>query len=110
MPAYRLRIELPDRPGAPAGVTSAIAASQANTISIDVHEIDGASIHGWVMVAIDDPTAPAIVAFVTRPLNVRFSDTEVSRVEALLRLCRLAGTVRPRSDARAASFVAWEAG
>jgi hypothetical protein len=49
--------------------------------------------HGWVLAALDDPVDPAAVALVTRPLNVRFSATEVSRVEALLRLCRLVGAV-----------------
>ena len=219
MPAYRLRIELQDRPGALAQVTAAIAASDANITSIDVHEVDGSTavdeivvdvaegwapaplaealadcgagsllssrrmtstddavasalrsaaamvggspetvdaecrsallalahgssarlvdleaaarepaarlaldrrtsivtrdsdstgIHGWVMAAIDDPVEPAVVALITRPLNVRFSATEVSRVEALLRLCRLVGAIQPRRDAD--SLYAWEPG
>ena len=190
MVAYRLRIELPDRPGSLAGVTAEIAASGANITSIDVHELDGnmavdeivvevgeswapgpvaaalaasgvgtllssrrmtavddgvtaalrsiaamvdgdvmtecraallalahgssaklvppdssepaarvaverrTSIvsridHGWVLAAIDDPVEPSVVTLVTRPLNVRFSATEVARVEALLRLLRV---------------------
>jgi predicted amino acid-binding ACT domain protein len=198
MPAYRLRIELEDRPGALAAVSAQIAAADANITSIDVHEVDGNtavdeivvevaeswapgalaealaasgvgvllssrrmlsnddavasalrsaaamiggtperveaerraallalahgssarvvgldtddpaailaldrrtsivtrdSDHGWVLAALDDPVDPAAVALVTRPLNVRFSATEVSRVEALLRLCRLVGAV-----------------
>jgi hypothetical protein len=200
MPAYRLRIELPDRPGALAAVSGAIAAAHANITSIDVHEVDGGSAvdeivvevpeawaprqlaealaasgngvllssrrvvvnddalasalrsaaamiggtsetidaecraallamahgssaklvgldttdtaarmaldrrtsivtrdgeHGWVLAAIDDTVVPSAVALVRRPLNVRFSATEVSRVEALLRLCRLVGSVVP---------------
>jgi hypothetical protein len=223
MVAYRLRIELPDRPGALAGVTSAIAAANANIVSIDVHEIDGttavdeivvevadgwapaplaaalvqsgggillssrrmtstedpvtsalravtsmvsdgpsavdgecrqallalahgssarlldldaasrdqtgrlaldrrstivardgdaSTTHGWVLAALDDAHDPTTVALVTRPLNVRFSATEVSRVEALMRLCRLLGATRPRPEAGAvpARFTAWEPG
>jgi hypothetical protein len=196
MPTYRLRIELPDRPGALAEVTRAIADSNANIVSIDVHEVDGetavdeivvdvaldwaprtlaaalaesgtgtllssrrvttvedplvsvlrslgklldnttasfeaetkrallavahgstarvltvedalreeaprssiergsslvtrADDHGWILTAVDDPTDPALVAVVSRSLNLRFSATEVARVEALLRLCRV---------------------
>lgn len=191
MTAYRLRIELPDRPGALAGVTGALAASGANIVSIDVHEVDGATavdeitvevgdgwmpgplaaalaqrgdgsllasrrlasteepltaaLHAvaamvagdvedgaaaaiaglaggsearlldvadaerepagrkaldrrssivshedetWVLAALDDTTDPHTVAIVTRPAEVRFSATEVSRVEALLRIRR----------------------
>jgi hypothetical protein len=195
MPAYRLRIELRDRPGALAAVSAEIAAADANIASIDVHEVDGSTAvdeivvnvsehwapralaeslarsgagvllssrrmisnddavasalrsaaamiggtpetvdaecraallalahgssarlvgletrepaamlaldrrtsivtrdgeHGWVLAALDDTVEPAAVALISRPLNVRFSATEVSRVEALLRLCRLA--------------------
>ena len=196
MPTYRLRIELPDRPGALAGVTRAIADSDANIVSVDVHEVDGevavdesvvdvgldwaprtlaaalaasgvgtllssrrvttvedplvsvlrslakmlahqpgafeaetkrallavahgssarildvaeaerevatratlergtslvtrADDHGWTLTAVDDPNDPALVAVVSRSLNLRFSATEVARVEALLRLCRV---------------------
>ena len=197
MVAYRLRIELPDRPAPSAQVTAAIADSEANIVSIDVHEVDGdtaideivvqvsdewvpgplatslagkgfgtmlssrratsledpvtAAIsavaammagdpevmdaecckallglaHGasarlfdvdgaaldpagsmalergttlvarsedggsaWVLAALDDTLDPHTVAIVTRPLNVRFSSTEVSRVEALLQIRR----------------------
>ena len=195
MPTYRLRIELPDRPGALAGVTRAIADSNANIVSVDVHEVDGETAvdeivvdvaldwaprslaaalaasgmgtllssrrvttvedplvsvlrslakmlakepgafeaetrrallavahgssarilavadaerevearatlergtslvtradNGWILTAVDDPFDPALVAVVSRSLNLRFSATEVARVEALLRLCRV---------------------
>jgi hypothetical protein len=44
--------------------------------------------HGWQLAAVDDETDPWTVAIVSRPLNVRFSATEISRVEALLRIRR----------------------
>ena len=44
--------------------------------------------HGWQLAALDDIGDPQTVAVVTRPLNVRFSATEISRVEALLRIRR----------------------
>jgi hypothetical protein len=186
MPTYRLRIELPDRPGALASVSAVLAEHGANILSIDVHEVDGGTAvdeivvegpdgwipspvaaalaesgvgsllssrrmaniedavtaalravsamvaspaddldshcsaavlqvasgasahlisadeaadvqegsvvhrieHGWQLAAVDDETDPQTVAIVTRPLNVRFSATEISRVEALLRIRR----------------------
>jgi hypothetical protein len=45
--------------------------------------------HGWILTAVDDPADPTLVAVVSRSLNLRFSATEVARVEALLRLCRV---------------------
>jgi hypothetical protein len=45
--------------------------------------------HGWSLTAVDDPSDPKLVAIVSRSLNLRFSATEVARVEALLRLCRV---------------------
>lgn len=186
MPTYRLRIELPDRPGALAAVSAVLAEHGANIVSIDVHEIDATSAvdeivvavpdgwmpspaamalvgagagtllssrrmataedavtaalravaamvasppedfddhctaavlqvasgasaelvaadavddvqdgsivtrveHGWQLAAVDDAADPQVVALVERPLNVRFSATEISRVEALLRIRR----------------------
>ena len=41
MDAYRLRVELPDRPGALARVAAVIAASDADVLSVDIHELDG---------------------------------------------------------------------
>lgn len=43
METYRLRIELPDRPGALAAVTSVLAGLGADVSSVDVHELDGAT-------------------------------------------------------------------
>lgn len=62
MVAYRLRIELPDRPGALAGVSGEIAASGANITSIDVHEIDGASVVDEVIVEVGDDWLPGRLA------------------------------------------------
>ena len=38
---YRVRIELPDRPGALAKAAAALAEAGANVMSVDIHEIDG---------------------------------------------------------------------
>jgi hypothetical protein len=43
---------------------------------------------GWVLAAPDDTLDPSVVAFVARPESLRFSSTEVERVEALLRFRR----------------------
>jgi hypothetical protein len=62
MVAYRLRIELPDRPGALAGVTSEIADSEANILSIDVHEVDGGTAIDEIVVEVPDGWAPGALA------------------------------------------------
>lgn len=62
MVAYRLRIELPDRPGALSGVSGEIAASGANITSVDVHEVDGASVVDEVVVDVGDDWLPARLA------------------------------------------------
>ena len=59
---YRLRIELPDRPGALAGVTSEIAGSDANIVSIDVHEVDGSTAIDEIVVEVTDSWAPGALA------------------------------------------------
>src|SRR6478735_3845697 len=62
MVAYRLRIELPDRPGALAGVTTEIAESEANILSIDVHEVDGNTAIDEIVVEVADDWAPGALA------------------------------------------------
>lgn len=62
MVAYRLRIELPDRPGALAAVTGEIAAANANIVSIDVHEVDGETVVDEVVVEVADTWAPGPLA------------------------------------------------
>jgi hypothetical protein len=62
MVAYRLRIELPDRPGALAGVTSEIADSDANILSIDVHEVDGNTAIDEIVVEVSEGWTPGALA------------------------------------------------
>jgi hypothetical protein len=62
MVAYRLRIELPDRPGALAGVTSEIATFDANILSIDVHEVDGNTAIDEIVVEVDEAWTAAPLA------------------------------------------------
>jgi hypothetical protein len=49
---------------------------------------------GWVLAALDDHLEPRVVAFVARPESLRFSSTEVERVEALLRFRRILAASR----------------
>jgi hypothetical protein len=52
----------------------------------------GTDEEGWVLAVVDDPGAPRRVALASRPAAVRFTSSEVQRVEALLALVRtLAG-------------------
>ena len=45
----------------------------------------------WLLAVPDRSVDPALVIFVARPLSLRFTDSEIARVEALLRLCRQLG-------------------
>jgi hypothetical protein len=54
---------------------------------------DGAAAAGepepcWLLAVPDDPDHPRLVGFVTRPIRLRFTATELNRVEWVLRLCR----------------------
>ena len=62
MPRYRLRIELPDQPGALAAVSRAIADSDANIVSIDVHQVDGDTAVDEIVVQVAADWAPRALA------------------------------------------------
>jgi predicted amino acid-binding ACT domain protein len=63
METYRLRIELPDRPGALAAVTSILAEQGADVSSVDVHELDGATAVDEIVVQVGaDWEASALAA------------------------------------------------
>jgi hypothetical protein len=55
---YRVRIELPDRPGALAKAAAALATVGANVMSVDIHEIDGERSVDEILVALPDACAP----------------------------------------------------
>jgi len=54
MAAYRLRVELPDQPGALAHVAAAIAAADGNVVSIDIHELDAGNAVDEIVVEAPD--------------------------------------------------------
>jgi hypothetical protein len=67
METYRLRIELPDRPGALAAVTSVLAEHDVDVASVDVHELDGANAVDEIVVQVPigweaGPLASALAA------------------------------------------------
>ena len=59
MGCFRLRIELPDRPGALAKAASAMAAAGGNLLSVDIHEIDGERTIDEILVELPDRSDPA---------------------------------------------------
>jgi 23S rRNA U2552 (ribose-2'-O)-methylase RlmE/FtsJ len=66
MTLHRLRIELPDTPGALARAASAIAGVGGNVLSVDIHEIDGhRSVDEIVVDLPDDCQAETISAGLT---------------------------------------------
>lgn len=58
MSTHRLRIELPDRPGAPAQVAAVVAEAGADVVSIDLREVEGPVAVDEVVVAADDDWEP----------------------------------------------------
>jgi hypothetical protein len=65
MPArYRVRIELPDRPGALAKAAAAIATAGGNVMSVDIHEIDGERSVDEILIALPDSCAPEVLSTV----------------------------------------------
>lgn len=62
METYRLRIELPDRPGALAAVTSILATQGADVTSVDVHELDGATAVDEIVVQVSVGWEPSGLA------------------------------------------------
>lgn len=59
---HRVRIELPDRPGALAKATTAIARAGGNLLSVDIHEIDGERTVDEILVDLPDECQPALLA------------------------------------------------
>jgi ACT domain len=55
---YRVRIELPDRPGALAKAAAALATAGANVMSVDIHEIDGERSVDEILIALPDGCEP----------------------------------------------------
>ncbi|MGH9123164.1 MAG: ACT domain-containing protein [Acidimicrobiales bacterium] len=55
---YRIRIELPDRPGALAKAAAALATAGANVMSLDIHEIDGERSVDEILVSLPDACPP----------------------------------------------------
>jgi hypothetical protein len=62
MPAYRLRIELPDQPGALAHVAAMIAQAGGNVVSLDIHEVDGAQAVDEIVIEAPEEFEPARLA------------------------------------------------
>jgi hypothetical protein len=61
---YRVRIELPDRPGALAKAAAAIATEGGNVMSVDIHEIDGGRSVDEILVELPDKCEPSTLAAV----------------------------------------------
>lgn len=63
---FRVRIELPDRPGALAKAAAAIATAGGNVMSVDIHEIDGERSVDEILVDLPDSPPQATLATVLR--------------------------------------------
>lgn len=95
MPAFRLRIELPDQPGVLAHVAGVIAEAGGNVISLDIHELDGAN-------AVDEIVIDAPEDFDAAELGRRLADSgadllscgpAVDLVDPMVRALRFAGAL-----------------
>ncbi|HEV7886274.1 MAG TPA: hypothetical protein VGO92_01860 [Acidimicrobiales bacterium] len=95
MATYRLRVELPDQPGALASVASVIAAGDGNVLSLDIHELDGAQ-------AVDEIVVEAPEEWDTSALERRLAGVgadllscapAVDRDDPMVRALRFAGAL-----------------
>jgi hypothetical protein len=73
MPRYRLRVERPDRPDAPAKLAEAVRATGGDVVSIDMEEVDGPSTVNEVVVDVPSGVDPVAVA-------ARFEDADAGTV------------------------------
>lgn len=95
MSAYRLRVELPDQPGALANVAAAIAAANGNVVSLDIHELDGAkAVDEIVVEAPDDWDVAAIGARIAEVgADLLSCAPAVDRADPMVRALRFAGAL-----------------
>jgi hypothetical protein len=63
MPLFRLRVELPDTPGALANVAALIGESGASVMSLDIHELAGPTAIDEIVVDAPDGWSSATLAF-----------------------------------------------
>jgi hypothetical protein len=59
---YRIRVELPNRPGALANVASIIANHGGNVVSVDIHEVEGQQAVDEIIVMLPPDWTPAELA------------------------------------------------
>jgi ACT domain len=59
---YRIRVELPNRPGALANVASIIANHGGNVVSVDIHEVEGQQAVDEIIVMLPPDWTPAALA------------------------------------------------
>lgn len=102
MAAYRLRVELPDEPGALAHVAAAIAAAEGNVMSIDIHELDaGNAVDEIVVDAPDDWDVAALAqAIAEHGADLLSCGPAVDRVDPMVRGLRYAAALIAADPAR----------
>src|SRR5438477_532654 len=105
----RLRIELPDHPGALAAASRVLATQGLNVVEVSIHEVEGQrAVDEIVVLAAPDARDASLVVLAARPYAIRFTATELNRLAAVLdcrRLLALVGRARwhdeaPDSDGR----------
>jgi hypothetical protein len=95
MATYRLRVELPDQPGALATVASVLAGHDGNVVSLDIHEVDGAKAVDEIVVEAPDDWD---VASVRRGIGAAGAELlscapAVDRADPMVRALRFAGAL-----------------
>ena len=95
MPAYRLRVELPDEPGTLAKIAAAIAEAEGNVLSLDIHELDGATAVDEVVVEAPEGWDASLLAARLAAAGVELLSCAlaVDRVDPMVRALRFAGAL-----------------
>jgi hypothetical protein len=95
MATYRLRVELPDQPGALADVAAVIASSAGNVLAIDIHELEGASAVDEILIEAADDWDGAALGAALPGVGAELLSwaPAVDRIDTMVRALRFAGAL-----------------
>jgi hypothetical protein len=95
MATYRLRVELPDQPGALADVAAVIASSAGNVLAIDIHELESASAVDEILIEAADDWDGAALGAALPGVGAELLSwaPAVDRIDTMVRALRFAGAL-----------------
>ena len=84
---YRLRVQVPDRPGALAAMANVLAGAGANVVRLDVHDLDGPLVVDDIVVAFDgDPDRVGVLLMAAGAGELTAWRSETSTADSVVRV------------------------